>query len=40
VAAEVAFLTYVVVLGGRAVRAGEVGDLAVRDREDVLPAAG
>jgi uncharacterized membrane protein SpoIIM required for sporulation len=35
VAAEVAFLAYVVVFGRRAARAGETGDLA--DAPDVLP---
>jgi hypothetical protein len=39
IVAEVAFLTYVVVLGGRAVRAGEIGDVAAGDREDVAPTA-
>lgn len=32
------FVTYVVVLGGRAARAGETGDLAVGEREDTAPA--
>ncbi len=32
-----AFLAYVVVLGRRAVRAGETGDLAADERGDVLP---
>ena len=35
--AEVAFLTYIVVLGRRGARAGETGDLAVDEREAVLP---
>jgi uncharacterized membrane protein SpoIIM required for sporulation len=39
VAAEVGFLAYVVVLGGRAVRAGEVGDIAVERRGDLVPTA-
>jgi len=38
-AVEVAFLTYVVVLGRRAARAGETGDLAADEREAVLPVA-
>ncbi|MDQ1700235.1 MAG: hypothetical protein QOG34_2098 [Frankiaceae bacterium] len=37
---ELAFLTYVVVLGRRAVRAGETGDLDVTLRGDVAPVAG
>jgi uncharacterized membrane protein SpoIIM required for sporulation len=36
----VGFLTYVVVLGGRAVRAGEVGDLRGSGATDVAPTAG
>lgn len=40
VVVEVAFLTYVVVLGGRAVAAGRDGDLAAEAREAVLPTAG
>ncbi|MEQ7128851.1 stage II sporulation protein M [Actinopolymorpha sp. B11F2] len=39
VAAELAFIAYVVVLGGRAVRSGESGDVSAADREDVLPTA-
>jgi uncharacterized membrane protein SpoIIM required for sporulation len=39
VVAELAFLAYVVVLGRRAVRAGEIGDVAVQDRADVAPTA-
>ena len=39
VAAELAFLAYVVVLGGRAVRAGETGDIAVDQRGDLVPTA-
>ena len=37
--AEIAFLTYVVVLGRRGVRAGATGDLPAEEREDVLPVA-
>ncbi len=37
--AEAAFLTYVVVLGRRGVQAGADGDLAVDEREAVLPTA-
>ena len=40
VAAEVAFLAYVVVLGGRAARAGETGDMAVRDQAALVPTTG
>jgi hypothetical protein len=37
----IAFLVYVFVLGGRAARAGDVGDLVEdADRTDVLPYAG
>jgi uncharacterized membrane protein SpoIIM required for sporulation len=39
VVAEVAFLTYVIVLGRRGVRAGASGDLAQGEREDLLPTA-
>ncbi|MEU4272157.1 stage II sporulation protein M [Streptomyces sp. NPDC026092] len=39
VAAELAFLAYVYVLGGRAARAGETGDLADADRSAELPTA-
>jgi uncharacterized membrane protein SpoIIM required for sporulation len=39
VIAELAFIAYVVVLGGRAVRSGETGDVASADRENVLPTA-
>jgi uncharacterized membrane protein SpoIIM required for sporulation len=39
VVAEAAFLTYVVVLGGRAVRAGETGDVAREERGDLAPTA-
>ncbi len=40
VLAEAAFVSYVVVLGGRAVRAGETGDLPADVRGDVVPVAG
>jgi uncharacterized membrane protein SpoIIM required for sporulation len=36
--AFVSFLIYIVVLGGRAARAGETGDLALGEREDLAPA--
>ncbi|MFZ4240098.1 stage II sporulation protein M [Streptomyces murinus] len=39
VVAEVAFLTYVYVLGGRAVREGETGDLDAADRSSSVPTA-
>ncbi|WP_059007636.1 stage II sporulation protein M [Streptomyces specialis] len=39
VAAELAFLTYVFVLGRRAVAAGETGDMTAADREDEAPVA-
>ncbi|MEU1019282.1 stage II sporulation protein M [Streptomyces sp. NPDC005898] len=39
VAAELAFLAYVYVLGGRAARAGETGDLAGADRSASVPTA-
>ncbi|MFJ9420322.1 stage II sporulation protein M [Streptomyces sp. NPDC101227] len=39
VVAELAFLLYVYVLGGRAVRAGEAGDIALTDREALVPTA-
>jgi uncharacterized membrane protein SpoIIM required for sporulation len=38
--AWVAFLAYVVVLGGRAARAGETGDVRGPGRSDVVPTAG
>ncbi|MGW8558058.1 stage II sporulation protein M [Streptomyces tubercidicus] len=38
-AAELAFLLYVYVLGGRAVRAGATGDVDLSDREATLPTA-
>ena len=39
VLAEALFLTYVIVLGRRAVRAGESGDIAVGDRGDRAPTS-
>ncbi|WNI24459.1 stage II sporulation protein M [Streptomyces sp. ITFR-16] len=39
IAAELAFLTYVYVLGGRAARAGELGDLEAAERSAELPVA-
>ncbi|AXE26603.1 stage II sporulation protein M [Streptomyces globosus] len=39
VAAEAVFLAYVYVLGGRAARAGEVGDVEAADRTASLPTA-
>ncbi|WP_165987252.1 stage II sporulation protein M [Streptomyces sp. YIM 98790] len=39
VAVETAFLCYVLIVGRRAVRAGETGDVATADREDELPVA-
>ncbi|WP_425833004.1 stage II sporulation protein M [Streptomyces fractus] len=39
IAAELAFLAYVYVLGGRAVREGETGDLATDERSALLPTA-
>jgi uncharacterized membrane protein SpoIIM required for sporulation len=39
VLAEAVFLTYIVVLGRRGVRAGETGDLRAGEREDVAPVA-
>lgn len=38
-AAELLFLTYVYALGGRAVRAGEAGDLDAIERSAELPMA-
>jgi hypothetical protein len=35
-----AFLAYVVVLGGRAVRAGETGDVGGSGRADAAPSVG
>jgi uncharacterized membrane protein SpoIIM required for sporulation len=37
--AEIAFLTYLIVLGRRGVAAGATGDLRFTEREDVLPVA-
>jgi uncharacterized membrane protein SpoIIM required for sporulation len=37
VVAELAFVTYVIVLGRRGVRAGDTGDLIAGERESVLP---
>ncbi|MGW1732820.1 stage II sporulation protein M [Streptomyces sp. NBC_01724] len=39
IAAELAFLTYVYVLGGRAARGGEAGDVDATERSAELPAA-
>lgn len=39
IAAELAFLTYVFVLGGRAAREGESGDLEAAERSATLPTA-
>ncbi|MYV52238.1 stage II sporulation protein M [Streptomyces sp. SID3212] len=39
IVAELAFLAYVYVLGGRAVRAGEVGDVEAADRSAEVPVA-
>ena len=39
VVAESAFLAYVYILGGRAARAGEFGDLEVAERSAELPVA-
>ena len=39
VIAEVAFLTYVIVLGRRGVRAGLTGDVSATERGDLLPVA-
>ncbi|MGW1790845.1 stage II sporulation protein M [Streptomyces tubercidicus] len=39
ITAELAFLLYVYVLGGRAVRAGATGDVDLSDREATLPTA-
>ena len=40
VLAEVAFFAYVLILGRRAVRAGETGDISAADRGDMLPTVG
>ena len=37
--AELAFVTYVVVLGRRGLRAGATGDLGPDERDDALPVA-
>ncbi|RFU87894.1 stage II sporulation protein M [Streptomyces triticagri] len=39
VAAELAFLAYVYVIGGRAARAGETGDLSTAERSAAVPTA-
>lgn len=39
IVAELAFLAYVYILGGRAVRAGEVGDVEAADRSAEVPVA-
>ncbi|MFF8597282.1 stage II sporulation protein M [Streptomyces sp. NPDC015220] len=39
IAAELAFLTYVYVLGGRAARAGDTGDLTAAERSAAVPTA-
>ncbi|MFD5450136.1 stage II sporulation protein M [Streptomyces sp. NPDC127100] len=39
IAAEVAFLAYVYVLGGRAVRAGDTGDVEAAERSATVPTA-
>lgn len=39
IVAELAFLVYVYVLGGRAARAGDIGDVEAADRSDELPTA-
>ncbi|MFJ9040580.1 stage II sporulation protein M [Streptomyces sp. NPDC102406] len=39
IAAELAFLAYVYVLGGRAARSGETGDLETAERSALLPTA-
>lgn len=40
IVAELAFLTYVYVLGGRAARAGDTGDIDASDRSAEVPTAG
>lgn len=40
ISAELAFLAYVFVLGGRAARAGDMGDLEALDRSATAPTAG
>ncbi|NEE53114.1 stage II sporulation protein M, partial [Streptomyces sp. SID8455] len=39
IAAELAFLAYVYILGRRAVRAGDIGDLTAVERSAELPSA-
>jgi len=39
IAAELAFLAYVYILGGRAARTGDTGDVEEADRSAELPAA-
>ncbi|MFJ1737033.1 stage II sporulation protein M [Streptomyces sp. NPDC088254] len=39
ITAEVAFLAYVYILGGRAARAGDTGDLAAAERSAMVPTA-
>jgi uncharacterized membrane protein SpoIIM required for sporulation len=39
VLAEVVFLSYALLLGGRMARAGETGDMAVEDRGDLVPTS-
>ncbi|MFJ9755199.1 stage II sporulation protein M [Streptomyces sp. NPDC101149] len=39
IVAELAFLTYVFVIGGRAARAGDTGDLAAAERSATVPTA-
>ncbi|MFI1245039.1 hypothetical protein, partial [Enterococcus casseliflavus] len=39
IAAELLFLAYVYVLGGRAVRAGETGDVEEAERSAAVPTA-
>ncbi|GAA4988540.1 stage II sporulation protein M [Actinopolymorpha pittospori] len=39
VLAEVAFLSYALLLGGRMARAGETGDMALEDRGDLVPTS-
>jgi uncharacterized membrane protein SpoIIM required for sporulation len=40
IVAEVAFFAYVLILGRRAVRAGETGDVSAAERGDMLPTVG
>ncbi|MBK3631346.1 stage II sporulation protein M, partial [Streptomyces sp. MBT49] len=39
IAAELAFLVYVYVVGGRAARAGDTGDLGATERSATVPTA-